>query len=300
MVAVKLMALTASGAALAVCIKVLGPEFGVFQQMSIRAAVSLIVLSWAFRIRLNPSRTDITLALVRGFLMSIVSGGLYIEALGSSKTALVCFLACLPYEAFCAIVLFRERPNLQQAFGLAAGIAGLALLSGIGGGSLTGIAGCGAYFAVLSGLSWAIGISLARYHSPGMSSLQVTYLNFVSGALWCTLAAAFQGELTQLPSANESWLILGASCLSATALSWLSNDLARNTKLANISLAGLAQPILASILAYFILNETLGSQELAAATTIMVSAIIYEWNTFKALLTFNFRTRKCHVALCEN
>jgi drug/metabolite transporter (DMT)-like permease len=272
----KLALLTLSSALLSICVKVLTPSLGAFQQMALRMLPLALAGSYcllgggAWR---RAVLGDAKLFMVRSFLLTIFGGGFYILAMKSCKVGVVSFLSCLPFEAAWGCLLFRERLNLPQSLGYLIAIYGIWTLSDVQ--NIDPSQSLGLVYAALSGITWGLGVALGRKHSADLSSSQITVISFWLGAGWSFGASPLAGEFGFLPDSLFMYGVLLASCLFVAATCWLMNDLAREISMTRLALAGLVQPGLAGILAWLLLGESFSQSEIFGSLWILLGSSLF-------------------------
>ena len=258
-------------ALLNIMVRVLGTALPVFTQMFWRMLLGAIVLTSIFGFAQFRSlgRRDWMVAISRSFLLTVFGGGCWILALSMEKVGVVSFITCLPYEAFCGLLIFRERISKLQGIGLTLGVVGIALLNDF---SLGFGLSLGVTLALISGLAWGVGVAMTRFHSPGLTTFTLAILTLWLGAFWSGAGALATGQSFALHGSAIVWVCFVGSTVAVTLTSWLLADIARNVSLTSLALANLAQPVITAVLAYFAFSEVLTPLETLGCVLIIAGA----------------------------
>ncbi len=161
-----------------------------------------------------------------------------------------------------------ERPSRETMIGILISIAGGAVV-GAGDFSLGPRALWGDFLALLGGLTAACYIMLGRKARPSLSLRSYTFLCYGSAAC-CLWGALLLTKLPLGPYTPQTWLMfLGMALISQMvghsaynwALRWLSSSF--------VAVSLLGEPIGGTLLAYFILGESVSLQKLLGGACIL-------------------------------
>lgn len=210
-------------------IKAVSGPFSAVQILWLRFALTAIMaaaLLALWRIPL-PARTTLPQHLVRAVLM-IVSNGLFIYALGLLPLAEVFALALTAplFLAALGVLILGERFTLATAVGLLLGFAGMVVIV-FGSGQFGGTAAhppFALFAALVSPITYAIGLVLLRQQATGEAPVQVV---FVQAVIVTALVTPVAFLLPWSYSALAHWpTILAIGALSTAAYLVLTKALA--------------------------------------------------------------------------
>jgi len=172
-----------------------------------------------------------------------------------------------------------SRPSGKLAFGLALGMAGVAWLA-TAGGTADGqrIDPLGAGVLVGASLSWALGSLHARRAKLPPSPLLATGLEMTMGGACLLAASLLRGEWSGFSlaavSARSAWslayLFLFGSLIGFTAYVWLLH----HTTPTRAATYAFVNPLVAVVLGWAIVGESLSPVTLMAATIIIAAVIV--------------------------
>jgi drug/metabolite transporter (DMT)-like permease len=170
-------------------------------------------------------------------------------------------------------LLTRRLPGIARWLALAAGLAGVAILSG-GGGSAIPIGATIA--ALLASMSWGTGSALQGRLPIPARPLLMAGMEMLCGGLVCAVIALVRGELTFDTSAvtAESWwslvyLIGPGTLLAMTCYVFVLGRLSPTT----VSSYAFVNPVVALLLGAVLLDERLtGAQALGGAIVVLAVA----------------------------
>lgn len=172
-----------------------------------------------------------------------------------------------------------SRPSGKLALGLALGMAGVAWLASSGG-TADGqrIDPLGALVLVGASLSWALGSLHARRARLPASPLFATALEMTMGGACLLAASLLRGEWSGFSlasvSARSAWslvyLFLFGSLVAFTAYVWLLH----HTTPTRAATYAFVNPLVAVVLGWAIVGETLTPVTLMAATVIIAAVVV--------------------------
>lgn len=178
--------------------------------------------------------------------------------------------------AVISAVMFKEKLPAAGILALIAAIAGVALISGLGGGDAIGRKpALGIPLALLSGLAYAVYFLAGRHAS--YSNLDTSVANvYITGsaAAICFLIAALTGRF-RLPPTGFMWLVLTSSAI-------LGYMIGLRLLLAGIRLLGSTaasalntlEPVFASLTGLIVFGETMGPLKIMGAALVVLGAAV--------------------------
>ncbi|QYM79311.1 EamA family transporter [Horticoccus luteus] len=172
------------------------------------------------------------------------------------------------------------RPTGATFLGLALGFIGLALLVGpdIAGASATPLDAWRVAGLVVACVAWSLGSIFMRYARSPAEPLTGSALQMLTGGGWLMLAAAWHGDFNGFEFAAVSgrsfaaWLYLigVGSLVGFTTYVWLM----KVSTPARVSTYAYVNPIVAVLLGWLILNETVGPRMIVASAVIVAGVAI--------------------------
>jgi len=173
-------------------------------------------------------------------------------------------------------VLNHARLGLAPVAGLAIGLAGVGLLSGLGGGQ-GGVSASGVVIVLCSAAAWATGTTMARRVPTPASAALTSAMQLLIGGVFSLVLAAASGEFGQFrlsAVSDRSWLALAYLILFGSIVGFSAYVIA-NRMLPTRTVAPYAyvNPVIAVLLGTLILNEpvTLG---MLAGGVLIVGAVV--------------------------
>ena len=171
------------------------------------------------------------------------------------------------------------RPNGRMAFGLLAGMSGMALLIGpaeVIGGEGVNLLGVGAL--LIAALAWTLGSLYSRRAPLPRVPLLATGMEMLAGGGALLLVGTLAGEWGQLDLAAVSsrslialaYLTFFGSLMGFTAYLWLL----RHTTAARAASYAYVNPVVAVFLGWALAGETLNLRTLVAAAIIISSVVV--------------------------
>ena len=169
-------------------------------------------------------------------------------------------------------VLNHARIGLAPAAGLALGLAGVALLSGLGDGSEPISAG-GVVIILAAAAMWAAGTIMARRVTLPPSAALASGMQLLCGGVTLLVLAAATGELGSLRLGEvsaRSWLALGYLIVAGFVVAFSAYGIAvRTLPTATVATYAYVNPVIAVLLGTLILNERLTPAMLAGGALIV-------------------------------
>lgn len=207
------------------------------------------------RVLLVPPRRWASAALIGLLLLTGGNGMVSIaeQHLSTGLTALL--IACVPLWLVVFRLLSGERPPLMTIAGVAAGLAGVALLSLLGGGGTGSTVGI--VVILFASLSWSAGSFLSsRLPMPANSLVASVYEMVAGGLALLVIGVARQETLDVTHISTRSWLALAylvtfGSLLAFTSYSWLLG----NAPISIVGTYAYVNPAVAVLLGALVLSE---------------------------------------------
>jgi drug/metabolite transporter (DMT)-like permease len=210
-----------------------------------------------------------------GILLAFGGNGLVTLAerhVASSLAALV--IASEPFAIVLIGAALGARVSRSTLAGVAVGLAGVTILvvpgARAGGGSLSGV-----LLVLAASVSWAAGsVSSARLRLPADLGVS-TALQMTAGGLTMLVAGLIGGEASRLDVADFSanslvalaYLVVFGSIVAFTAYSWLL----QNVSISRVSTYAYVNPMIAVLLGWAVLGETISATTLVGAGVIVCS-----------------------------
>jgi drug/metabolite transporter (DMT)-like permease len=170
-----------------------------------------------------------------------------------------------------ALVLYRSRIGLGAWVGVLVATAGLAMLSGIHAGSVTGdllvLAGAGVY---------SFQIVLMERYAPRFDALAFTFVEMAAAFLGLLVVALALGDL----GVPRGWTVWGALLVTgvfASALGYLVQTWAqRRTSATRTALAFTMEPVWTAFFGYTLAGDRLGALGWGGCVAIMAGIVLAE------------------------
>jgi drug/metabolite transporter (DMT)-like permease len=170
-----------------------------------------------------------------------------------------------------ALVLYRSRIGLGAWAGVLVATAGLAMLSGIHAGSVTGdllvLAGAGVY---------SFQIVLMERYAPRFDALAFTFVEMAAAFLGLLVVALALGDLG-VPRGRTVWGALLVTGVFASALGYLVQTWAqRRTSATRTALAFTMEPVWTAFFGYTLAGDRLGALGWGGCVAIMAGIVLAE------------------------
>jgi drug/metabolite transporter (DMT)-like permease len=185
------------------------------------------------------------------------------------------------------------RPHGHQVAGIALGGAGMALLVWPSQ-AVASPSGAGVVAVLISGLAWAAGSLYARYSEHHPNAVMASAQQMLVGSVALLAIGFLRGEASAETLGGVSgqglvaflYLTLFGSLLAFSCFGWL---LTVSTP-ARLSTTAFVNPVVAVILAWVLLGETLSARAQAGAALIVCAVLV---------MTLGLRPLRAVVALCS-
>ncbi len=170
-----------------------------------------------------------------------------------------------------ALLLFRDRLGRRAALGVALAVVGLALLSGVHGGSLAGD------LLVLAGAAvYSLQIVLMERFAPRYDAIAFTLVEMLAAFAGLLVIALAAGQL-HVPHGWTVWGALLVTGVFASALAFLAQTWAqRRTSATRTALAFSLEPVWAAFFGITIAGDRLGAVGFLGCVVIMAGILLAE------------------------
>jgi drug/metabolite transporter (DMT)-like permease len=174
-------------------------------------------------------------------------------------------------------VLNHARLGLAPMAGLAVGLAGVGLLSGLGGGK-AGVSASGVVIILVAAVAWALGTIMARRVATPASTALTSAMELLIGGVVLLVLAAVTGEFGSFrvsAVSGRSWLALGYLIVVGSIVAFSAYVIAvRMLPTATVATYAYVNPVIAVLLGTLILNERLTLGMLAGGVLIVGAVIL--------------------------
>jgi len=173
-------------------------------------------------------------------------------------------------------VLNHARLGLAPMAGLALGLAGVGLLSGLGGGTAR-VSAVGVVIILGAAAMWAFGTIMARRVTIPSSPALTSGMELLCGGVALLVLATAGGELGSLHLAEvswRSWLAFGYLIVAGSIVAFSAYGIAvRALPTATVATYAYVNPVIAVLLGTLILNERL-TPAMFAGGALIVGAVV--------------------------
>jgi drug/metabolite transporter (DMT)-like permease len=229
-------------------------------------------------VRYRPSRAEWLGCAVVGILLLGANGAVCVgeTTVPSGLTALL--IATVPLWLLgMDAVLNHARLGLAPVAGLAIGLVGVGLLSGLGGGK-AGVSASGVVIILCAAAAWALGTIMARrVRTPTSPALTSAMQLLIGGAVLLVLAAATGefGSFRLSGVSGRSWLALGYLIVVGSIVAFSAYVIAvRMLPTATVATYAYVNPVIAVLLGTLILSEPVTPGMLAGGVLIVGAVIL--------------------------
>jgi len=246
------------------------------------AGLGLLVWLWLRGVAL-PNARQWGHAFIAGGLLLLGGNGLVVWAEQTVPSNLAALLVALTPVWFALLEWARPagvRPTLQTATGIVVGFGGVAWM--VAGRNPAGPGGpvntWGLLALVLAGMSWAAGSLWSRYHARPESPWMNAAAQMLCGGVVLMLTAILRGEPGRFHAgavSAQSWLALVYLVVFG---SWIGFSayiyLVKVTTPARLATYAYVNPVIAVVLAWLVLGESLSRQTVWAAGITLAGVVI--------------------------
>jgi drug/metabolite transporter (DMT)-like permease len=174
-------------------------------------------------------------------------------------------------------VLNHARLGLAPLTGLALGLVGVGLLSGLGGGSAR-ISVVGVVILLAAAATWATGVTMARRVTLPSSPALASSMEMLCGGVVLLALAAATGEFGSLHPAQiswRSWLALAYLIVVGSIIAFSAFGIAvRSLPTATVATYAYVNPVIAVLLGTLFLNERLTPAMLGGGALIVGAVVL--------------------------
>jgi drug/metabolite transporter (DMT)-like permease len=247
--------------------------YPLFAFLAVRFAIATVTLAPAAAPRLRGLRREGAAA--AGGLGALLAAGYALQTAGLERTTVSSagfvtgmYVVLTPVIAFAA---FRLRVGRAAWAGVAVATAGLAMISGIHGGSAAGD------LLVLAGAAvYALQIVLTERYAPRFDPLGFTAVEMGAAFVALGAVALALGQVS-LPHGRTVWGALLVTGVFASALAYLAQTWAQQrTSATRTALVFAAEPVFAAVFGYTLAGDRLGAIGWAGCAVIMAGIVLAE------------------------
>jgi drug/metabolite transporter (DMT)-like permease len=175
------------------------------------------------------------------------------------------------FTPLAAVVLLRVRIGGAVWAGVALSTAGLALLSGVGGGDRAGD-----LLVLLGAAAYSLQIALMERYAPRHDPVAFTFVEMLAAFAGFTLVAAALGQV-ELPRGWTVWSALLVTGVFASALAFLVQTWAQQrTSATRTALAFALEPVWAAAFGFWLAGDRLSAVAWVGAVLIMAGIVVAE------------------------
>lgn len=225
-----------------------------------------------------------------GTLMMLGGNGLVTwaeQSVPSGLTAVMVAVMPLYMVTLGAAFFGGPRPGLLTLLGIGAGVAGVAVLVGVGS-TAAGFPPLAILALLLSPLCWAAGSLLSRRRPAATSTTMAVGMHMLTGSVALILAGSVTGEWARLDLVQVSgasllafaYLVVFGSVIALSAYSWLLGACSPDA----VATYAFVNPVVAVFLGWALAGEALGRQEAVATVLIVAAVALIHWTRTRASL----------------
>ena len=175
------------------------------------------------------------------------------------------------FTPLAAVALFRIRIGTIVWAGVALSTAGLALLSGVGGGD-----GVGDLLVLLGSAAYSLQIALMERYAPRYDPVAFTFVEMLAAFVGFAVVAVALGQV-EVPRGWTVWGALLVTGVFASALGFLVQTWAqRRTSATRTALAFALEPVWAALFGFWLAGDRLGGVAWLGAALIMAGIVVAE------------------------
>lgn len=256
-----------------------------FLMAGIRFTLAGILLyGWSYwRFDKKPGLSDWGKAAIPGILMFVGGNGILTWSetfIPSGLAALIIATVSIWMVVLDWLFFSKKRPDKITLLGIAIGLAGVAILTGVGnevlinGGSII----MGIIVLTLASMSWAAGSLVSRNLKSQISLQFIISIQMLAGGLALILIGSIKGEWAEVSFQTislqsffaVSYLIILGTLLAYSAYLWLM----RVSTPAKVSTYAFFNPLIAVFLGWLLIDEPITLKTIIAASFILISLLM--------------------------
>jgi drug/metabolite transporter (DMT)-like permease len=170
-----------------------------------------------------------------------------------------------------ALALFRTRIGVAASIGVLVSTAGLAMLSGIHGGSVSGD-----LLVLAASAVYSLQIVLMEQYAPRFDALAFTLVEMGAAAAGLLIVAGAHGDLA-VPRGGTVWGALVVTAVFASALGFLVQTWAqRRTSATRTALVFAMEPVWAALFGFTLAGDRLGALGWGGCAAILAGIVLAE------------------------
>jgi len=225
-----------------------------------------------------PSRKEWLGCAIVGVLLLVANGAVGIGELSIPSGLAALLVATVPLWLLGIDALLNHaRLGLAPVAGLALGLVGVGLLSGLGGGSGR-VSAVGVVIILVAAFTWALGTIMARRVTIPSSAALASGMELLCGGVALLALAAAGGEFGSLHLGHisaRSWLALGYLIVVGSIIAFSAYGIAvRALPTATVATYAYVNPVIAVLLGTLILNERLTPAMLGGGALIVGAVVL--------------------------
>ena len=247
--------------------------YPLFAFLAVRFAIATLVLAL-------PARRPLPALPRRGWVAGtglglLLAAGYALQTAGLERTTVsnAGFITGLyvVFTPLAAVALFRIRVGAAVWVGVTLATAGLALLSGIGGGD-----GSGDLLVLAGSAAYSLQIALMERYAPRYDPVAFTFVEMLAAFAGFAVVAAALGQI-EMPRGWTVWGALLVTGIFASALGFLVQTWAqRRTSATRTALAFALEPAWAALFGFWLAGDRLGGVAWIGAALIMAGIVVAE------------------------
>jgi drug/metabolite transporter (DMT)-like permease len=247
--------------------------YPLFAFLAVRFAIAALVLAVPARGRLGSlGRPGWLAGSALGLLLAL---GYALQTAGLERTTVSSagFITGLyvVFTPLLGLLLFRTRIGRAVWIGVALSVAGLALLSGVGGGDPLGD-----LLVLLGSAAYSLQIALMERYAPRYDPVAFTQAEMLSACAGFAVVAVALGQV-EVPHGWTVWGALLVTGIFASALGYLVQAWAqRRTTATRTALLFALEPVFAGIFGYALAGDRLGALGWAGCAVILAGIVVAE------------------------
>lgn len=240
------------------------------------AAPFMLAICWRVvgREMFSIQRRDLGIMLLSGSLLAISQAAYFAAIRDAGVTIATLLTICIaPLVVTSVSVLLKfETLTRRKVIALVGALIGGTLLVGLqspDGGNLL----VGAFFSVISAVTYGCMIVCGRFLAADYHPLQVTAINFSAGAFVLVVINLVSGIVAV--ETTQGWILVLYLGIIPTAVAyWLFQKGLRTVSATAASIISMLEPVVAAVLAWILFDETLAATGIIGAGLLIMSIFL--------------------------